>query len=155
MPALKSENVLLPAARNEIVDSIATVIILNTTHPSSAQLEKVAMRFIGLYPSASDKVPGGTPYVSVIIVNYIKFINFAKASWKRKLQNKFKNLHRPNRAKNAGIDLETPTLKRFKLGSEKVSTTLSTSQLEEYSKHKKSYNRHLNQANGSTVECVH
>ena len=73
--------------------------MLNTTHPSSAQLEKVAMRFIGLYPSASDKVPGGTPYVSVIIVNYIKFINFAKASWKRKLQNKFKNLHRPNRAK--------------------------------------------------------
>ena len=82
-------------------------------------------------------MPGGTPYVSVIIVNYIKFINFAKASWKRKLQNKFKNLHRPNRAKNAGIDLETPTLKKFKLGSEKVSTTLSTSQLEEYSKHKK------------------
>ena len=79
MPALKSENVLLPAAHNEIVDSIATVIMLNTTHPSSAQLEKVVMRFIGLYPSASDKVPGGTPYVNVIIVNYIKFINFAKA----------------------------------------------------------------------------
>ena len=93
MAALKSENVLLPAARNEIVNSIVTVIMLNTTHPSSAQLEKVAMRFIGLYPIASDKVLGGTLYVSVIIVNYIKFINFAKASWKRKLQNKFNSVN--------------------------------------------------------------
>ena len=64
MEALKSGSVILPSARNEIVDALATIIMLETTHPSSQQLEKVAMKLVSVYPSIADKVPGGTAYVS-------------------------------------------------------------------------------------------
>ena len=64
MTALKNGTPLSPAARNEIVDSLATIIMLHTTHPSSQQLEKVAVKMIKVHPSTADQLPGGTPYVS-------------------------------------------------------------------------------------------
>ena len=60
MDALKSKGALLPASRNEIFDSLATIIMLHTTHPSSKVLEKVAIKLIKVHP---DKVPGVTAYV--------------------------------------------------------------------------------------------
>lgn len=78
MEALKSNNVLLPSARNEIVDALATIIMLETTHPSSQQLEKVAIKLVSFYPNIADKVPGGTAFVSVflfiITTNHIMLI---------------------------------------------------------------------------------
>ena len=50
-----------PAARNEIVDSLYTIIMLHTTHPSSQQLEKVVMKMIKVYPSTAYQLPIGTP----------------------------------------------------------------------------------------------
>lgn len=64
MAALKSGNALQPAARNEIIDSLSTVIMLETKHPSSKELEKVAIRLIAVHPNIADGVPGGCPYVS-------------------------------------------------------------------------------------------
>lgn len=64
MAALKAGKALLPVARNEIVDSIATLIMVHTMYPTSDQLEKVAMKLLRVYPSIADKVPGGIPYVS-------------------------------------------------------------------------------------------
>ena len=64
MTALKDGTPLSPAARNEIVDSLSTIIMLHTTHPSSQQLEKVTMKMIKVHPSTADQLPGGTPYVS-------------------------------------------------------------------------------------------
>ena len=40
-----------------------------TTHPSSVELEKIATKFIEVYPSAVDQVPGGKPYVSGWLMN--------------------------------------------------------------------------------------
>ena len=62
MEALKRGGALLPSSRNEIVDSLATIIM---THPSSKQLESVAMRLITTHPCIADKVPGGTAHVSM------------------------------------------------------------------------------------------
>ena len=67
MAALKNETPLSPAARNEIVDSLATIIMLHTMYPTSQQLEKVAMKMIKVHPSTADQVPGGTPYVCHLI----------------------------------------------------------------------------------------
>ena len=53
----------LPCQRNEIV-TLATLIMVHTTHPSSVQLRKIATKFIEMYPSAADQVPGDKPYVS-------------------------------------------------------------------------------------------
>ena len=60
MAALGSGSSILPASRNEIVDSLATMIMMHTT---SAELQQVALMFIQKYPHASDKVPRGAPYV--------------------------------------------------------------------------------------------
>ena len=77
MDALKSKGALLPASRNEIVDSLATIIMLHTTHPSSRELEKVAIKLIKMHPNTADKVPGGTAYVSdlyiIVLCNTILF----------------------------------------------------------------------------------
>ena len=54
MEALKSGGALLPPSRYEIVDSLAKIIMLHTTHPSSKQIEKVAMKLISVNPNAVD-----------------------------------------------------------------------------------------------------
>jgi hypothetical protein len=123
MCALKSGSILLPASRNEIVDSLSTIIMLETKHPSANQLEKVALRLISVYPTIADKLPGGCPY----------------ASWKKKLQNKFKNLNRPERRRQLGFINETdethqPT-KKIKLVDD-VSAMTTPSQEEEYQRNK-------------------
>ena len=69
MTSLRTGKCLLPCQRNEIVDSLATLIMVHTTHPSSVQLEKIATKFIEVYPSAADQVPGGKPYVSGWLMN--------------------------------------------------------------------------------------
>ena len=56
-----------------------------------------------------------------------------KASWKRKLQNKFKNLHCPDRIKSSGLE---PPLKKLKNDSTSDSIPLNASALAEYTKHK-------------------
>lgn len=64
MIALRDGNCLLPATRNEIIDSLSTLIMVHTTHPTSAQLEIIAENFIKKFPVAADQVPGGKPHVS-------------------------------------------------------------------------------------------
>ena len=61
---LQSGGVLLPSNRNEIVDAVATLIMLHTTHPIAKQLEKVAINLVKTHPSTGDKVPGGASHVS-------------------------------------------------------------------------------------------
>ena len=56
MTYLRTGKCLLPCQRNEIVDSLV-------------QLEKIATKFIEVYPSAADQVPGGKPYVSGLLMN--------------------------------------------------------------------------------------
>jgi hypothetical protein len=46
MAALKSGVNILPASRNEIVDSLATCILMHTNYPSAPELQKVAEMFI-------------------------------------------------------------------------------------------------------------
>jgi hypothetical protein len=60
MAALKSGVNILPASRNEIVDSLATCILMHTNYPSAPELQKFAEMFI---PNASDEVPGGAVYM--------------------------------------------------------------------------------------------
>ena len=59
MTALKDGTPLSPAARNEIVDSLSTIIMLHTIHPSSQQLEKVAKKMIKVHLCTADQLPGG------------------------------------------------------------------------------------------------
>ena len=56
--------VLLSSNRNEIVDALATVIMLHTTHPSAKDLEKVAINLVKTHPSVGDRVPGSASHVS-------------------------------------------------------------------------------------------
>lgn len=65
MTALNDGSPLSPATRNEIVDSIATIIVTYNTHPSSQQVEKVAM-MIKVHPSTGNRLPGGRPYVNYL-----------------------------------------------------------------------------------------
>lgn len=51
-----------------------------------------------------------------------------------KLQNKFKNLHRPERALKCGVDLDEPMCKKFKSAEPE---DISSSKLDEYKRHKK------------------
>ena len=67
MEALKSGSVILPSARNEIVDALATIIMLETTHPSSQQFEKVAMKLVSVYPSIAGGTSQATPYEIIMI----------------------------------------------------------------------------------------
>ena len=57
-----------------------------------------------------------------------------KALWKRKLQNKFKNLNRPERGKSLGLIDESPPTKKPKLIDDFLPPTHS--QQEEYSRNK-------------------
>ena len=43
--------------------------MVHTTHPSSVQLEMIATKFIEMYPSAADQVPGDKPYISGWLMN--------------------------------------------------------------------------------------
>lgn len=128
MEALKPGSVLLPSARNEIIDALATIILLETTHHTSNQLQKIAIRLVSVYPNIGDKVPGGPNYVSQIPIYLYCFCDF-KASWKRKLQNKFKNLHRTDRFKTAGLTPEPPQ-KRAKMDNDTSQSTIA-----EYKRH--------------------
>ena len=56
---------MLPAARNEIVDSLATMIMVHTDRPSSKEMEKVLQKLVSKFPVIADKVPGGSPYVNM------------------------------------------------------------------------------------------
>ena len=65
MGALKSDGIMLKSSRNEIVDSLATHIMLYTHSPTAKELELVALRFIKTHPSAADMVKGATAHVSL------------------------------------------------------------------------------------------
>ncbi len=54
---LQSGGVLLSSNRNEIVDALATVIMLHTTHPSTKDLQKLAIHLVKTHPSVCDQVP--------------------------------------------------------------------------------------------------
>ena len=54
---------LLSSNRNEIVDALATVLMLHTTHPSAKDLEKVAINLVKTHPSVGDRVPGSASHV--------------------------------------------------------------------------------------------
>ena len=60
--ALK-DGVLTPQARNKIINALATLIMLYTTHPSAKKLSRVAERLVSQYPCLCDSV--GSGYVSV------------------------------------------------------------------------------------------
>ena len=62
MTALK-ENNLVPASRNEVVDSLTMHIMVHTRRPSSSELEKVAQKLVCAFPNSADKVPGGSSCV--------------------------------------------------------------------------------------------
>ena len=97
------------------------------------------------HPSARDQVPGGASHVSELIqltfTNVVFDSFFPKISWKKKLMNKFMNLHRPARARTSGIALDdTPFPKRAKTSTDSgvsAPPSLSLSFLEEYEHHKK------------------
>ena len=55
-----------------------------------------------------------------------------KATWKKKLQNKFKNLHRPDRARTAGVLFDTPVAKKLKI----MSDDPTPSEMDAYERHK-------------------
>ena len=115
---------LVPSSRNEIVDALATLIMVHTSHPSLSQLETIAKKFVNVYPNAADKVPGGSNYVS--FYNYYVFqisVFFIQASWKTKLQNKFKNLNRKT-------NIIQPSKKR-KIIENDLTPTCTSSQLDE------------------------
>lgn len=65
MSQLESGKSLLPAARDEIVDSLATMIMVHTDRPSSKEMEKVLQKLVSKFPVIADKVPGGSPYVNM------------------------------------------------------------------------------------------
>ena len=120
---------LVPSSRNEIVDALATLIMVHTSHPSLSQLETIAKKLVNVYPNAADKVPGGSNYVS--FYNYYVFqisVFFIQASWKTKLQNKFKNLNRKT-------NIIQPSKKR-KIIENDLTPTCTSSQLDEYNRHK-------------------
>ena len=54
----------MPTSRDEIVNSLATVILLECSRPTAQQLEKVASRLIAVHPTLADKLSCGIPYVS-------------------------------------------------------------------------------------------
>ena len=65
MSQLESGKSLLPAARDKIVTSLATMIMVHTERPSSKEMKKVLQKLVSNFPVIADKVPGGSPYVNI------------------------------------------------------------------------------------------
>ena len=59
--------VLTPKARDEIVHSLATLIMVYTAHPSSSDYNAVCSNLIKKHPVLRDCV--GSGYVSIMILN--------------------------------------------------------------------------------------
>ena len=63
---------------------------------------------------------------------------YLKISWKKKLMNKFKNLHRTARARTSGIALnDASSTKRAKLSDDAGNTPPTSSAIQEYQHRKK------------------
>lgn len=106
--------ILSSHARDEIINSLATCIMLYTTSPTAVERRRVCQRLVETHHTLKDSVGSGYD------------------SWARKLTDKFKNLHRSDRAEKAGIKLQP--IKRAKV--DEVDEMFPTStDLEVYDRH--------------------
>jgi hypothetical protein len=93
--------------RDEIVNSLSTLMLVHTSHPTPEDYTTICRRLVGKYPNLKDKVDSGY------------------SSWRMKLRKKFKNLRRPSRSIKAGITLSPPTKKSKAMDNDKISSISS------------------------------
>ena len=100
-----STGILTSKAKDEIINSLATLMLVHTVRPKPADLNTMAASLARIHPSLKDTSATGFVSVCLDIAVSIYIITYSvQYTWKKKLRNKFKNL----RAEKAGIVVPPP-----------------------------------------------
>ena len=141
--------ILTPKHRDEIVTSVAHIMLSYTIKPSGTEYHTICRRLIQQYPTLKDD-KSETGYVSFVCMycythtdTHVYYVClFLQGIWKKKLNNKFKNWRRPDR--NKRLDSfsqdgdDALSLKRVK-----IQCVSKTSLIEPSSSEKSAHEQHI------------